>query len=201
MKLTWTTAVLGVLLTAGLASAQPATPASVVPDKGRPTKLTDEQPLLNFESYFTGKWNFEWDVPEGPLGPAGTIKGAVTYKKIDGNFYEGTLTATGPAGPIKMTELIAYRPEGKTISRWVTDSRGFSYLQIAPVGGDLGGYYNIYYESNPFTYKGKTVRLKHALRLLSPTRFRNTVTIATDKGDFTAYGSPWFEKEMAPAGK
>lgn len=40
------------------------------------------------------------------------------------------------------------------------------------------------------------MRLKHALRLMSPTRFRNTVTIATDKGDFTAYGSPWFEKDL-----
>jgi hypothetical protein len=79
----------------------------------------------------------------------------------------------------------------------VTDSRGFTYFQIAPVGGDLGGVYSMYYESAPFTFKGKTIRLKNAIRIMSPMRYRNMVTIAADKGDYTAYGSPWYEKEGA----
>jgi hypothetical protein len=86
-------------------------------------------------------------VPEGPLGLAGTIKGSTIFKKIEVNFYEATTTATGPAGPFTIKEIIAYRPKGKTVTRQLTDSRGFNYIQIGPVGGDLGGDYNIYYEN------------------------------------------------------
>src|SRR5262245_37332142 len=43
------------------------------PDRGRPTRHDDEQPLLDFKAYFTGApWAFEWDLPESPLGAAGT---------------------------------------------------------------------------------------------------------------------------------
>ena len=180
------------------ASAQqdkPQLPKSQVPDLGRPTRVTDEQPPFNFAEYFVGKWTFEWDAPDGPLGPSGTIKGAVVYRHVDGPFFEATTTATGPAGAFTIKESIAYRLEGKTAARWVTDSRGFSYAQIAPVGGDLGGYFNFYYDGAPFSYKGKTIRIKTALRLTSPLRYRSTVTVSTDGGPFVNYGSAWFEKD------
>jgi hypothetical protein len=183
------------------ASAQPPDkpqlPKSQIPDLGRPTRVTDEQPPFNFEEYFVGKWTFEWDVPDGVLGPAGTIKGAVVYRHIEGPFFESTTTATGPAGPMTVKETIAYRKEGKTAARWITDSRGFSYQQIASIGGDLGGYFNLYYEGSPFTYKGKTVRVKNALRLTSPIRYRNAMTVSVDGSPFSNYGSAWFEKEMS----
>jgi hypothetical protein len=174
---------------------KPQLPKSQIPDLGRPTRVTDEQPLFSFEEYFPGKWSFEWDVPDGVLGPSGTIKGSIVYKKIEGPFFEATTTATAPSGALTIKELIAYRREGKTASRYVTDSRGFSYQQIAPVGGDLGGYFNLYYEGSPFAYKGKTVRVKNALRLTSPLRYRNSVTISVDGGPFTNYGSAWYEKD------
>ena len=174
---------------------KPQPPKSQIPDLGRPTRVTDEQPLFSFEEYFPGKWSFEWDVPDGVLGPSGTIKGSIIYKKIEGPFFEATTTATAPSGALTINELIAYRREGKTASRYVTDSRGFSYQQIAPVGGDLGGYFNLYYEGSPFAYKGKTVRVKNALRLTSPLRYRNSVTISVDGGPFTNYGSAWYEKD------
>jgi hypothetical protein len=177
---------------------KPQLPKSQLPDLGRPTKITDEQPLFNFDDYFLGKWTFEWEVPEGVLGPAGTIKGSIVYKRVDGPFFEAATTATGPAGPFTIKETIAYRKDGKTAARWMTDSRGFAYQQIASVGGDLGGYYNLYYEGSPFTHKGKTVRIKNALRLTSPIRYRNAVTVSTDGGPFVNYGSAWFEKDMTP---
>ncbi|PYR13439.1 MAG: hypothetical protein DMF99_01350 [Acidobacteria bacterium] len=174
---------------------KPQLPKSQIPDLGRPTKVTDEQPLFSFEEYFPGKWNFEWDVPEGVLGPSGTVKGSIVYKKIEGPFFEATTTATAPSGALTIKELIAYRREGKTASRYITDSRGFSYQQIAPVGGDLGGYFNLYYEGSPFAYKGRTVRIRNALRLTSPLRYRNSVTVSVDGGPFTNYGSAWYEKD------
>jgi hypothetical protein len=175
---------------------KPQLPRSQVPDLGRPTKPTDEQPPFNFGEYFVGKWTFEWDVPDGSLGPSGTIKGTVVYRQVDGPFFEATTTAAGPAGPFTVKETIAYRVEGKTAARWITDSRGFSYTQMAPVGGDLGGYFNLYYEGSPFTYKGRTIKIKNALRLTSPLRYRNSVTVSTDGGPFVNYGSAWFEKDV-----
>ncbi len=172
-------------------------PKSQLPDLGRPTRPGDEQPPFNFAEYFVGKWTFEWDAPDGPLGPSGVIKGAVVYKPVEGPFFEATTTATGPEGALTIRETIAYRQEGKTVARFVTDSRGFSYTQLAPVGGDLGGYYYLYFESAPFTYKGKTIRIKNALRLTSPLRYRNSVSVSTDGGPFANYGTVWFEKDAA----
>ena len=186
------------------ASAQPdkpQLPKSQVPDLGRPTRVTDEQPPFSFGEYFLGRWTFEWEAPDGVLGPAGTIKGSIVYKHIEGPFYEATTTATGPGGAFTVKETIAYRKEGKTAARWVTDSRGYSYQQIAPVGGDLGGYFNLYYEGSPFTLKGKTIRIKNALRLTAPLRYRNSTTVSIDGGPFVNYGSAWFEKDNSGSTK
>jgi hypothetical protein len=178
--------------------SKPQLPKSQVPDLGRPTRVTDEQPPFNFGAYFVGKWTFEWDAPEGALGPSGIIKGSVVYKSLDAKgdtFYEALTTATGPAGAFTIKESLAYRMEGKTASRWMTDSRGFTYMQVAAIGGDLGGYFNLYFDGSPFVYKGKTVRIKNAIRITSPLRFRNTVSVSTDGGPFVNYGAVWFEKD------
>jgi hypothetical protein len=176
-------------------------PQSQAPDRGRPTQITDEVPLFNFADYFVGKWNFEWEVPEGLLGAAGTLKGTITYKQLDGPFYEAVTSGSGPGGPFTIRETIGYRAEGKTISRWINDSRGFSFLQVAPVGGDLGGTYNLYYESAPFTVKGKTVRVKNAIRMTSPVRYRNQMSVSADGVTYVNYGNPWFEKDAAATGQ
>jgi len=188
------------VLAAAIAAApqeKPQLPKSQMPDLGRPTRPNDEQPLFNFDEYFSGKWTFEWDVPEGILGPSGTIKGTIVYKKIDGAFFQADTTATGPGGAFTVKETIAYRKEGKTVARWLADSRGFTYQQIASVGGDLGGYFNLYYESAPFSFKGKTLRVKNAMRLVSPIRYRNQASVSVDGGPFVNYGNPWFEKDLS----
>src|SRR5204863_758307 len=78
----------------------------------------------------------------------------------------------------------------------VGDSRGFSYLQTATVGGDLGGYFSLYFEGSPFTYKGKMIRVNNAMRLMSPVQYRNNQTVSTDGGPFLSYGSPWWQKAL-----
>lgn len=183
----------------GAAQDRPSpTPAPATAlDKGRPTKITDEVPVLDFERAFGGTWKFEWDIPESVLGQAGTITGTTSYRHIDGPFYEGVTEANGPGGAFTVKELIAYRAEGKTVTRWVTDSRGPSYLQVAAVGGDLGGVYNLYFDSAPFTINGKKVQVRNAIRLLSPGRFRNQLSVAVDDATFVNLGNPWFERQGA----
>jgi len=188
-----------VLLTATMTAQQPADqtplPKGQMPELGRPTKVGDELPLFNFDAYFPGSWTFEWDMPEGPLGPSGQLTGTTVYKVIEaGKFYEADTNATGPGGAFKLHEVIAYQKDNKALSRYVTDSRGFSYLQLATIGGDLGGIYNIHFDSAPFTVNGKTVRVRHVMHLLSPLNYRVASSISVDGGPFTNLGTPWWKK-------
>lgn len=195
MKLPYIPAIaLGATVFVGAQSQTPP-PKGQMPELGRPTKPGDELPLFSADEYFPGKWTFEWDAPEGALGPGGHIEGTTVYKLVDGRFFDVTTTATGPGGAFTTHELFAYQKEQKTLSRYVTDSRGFSYLQVGTIGGDLGGFYNIYLESAPFTYNGHTLRVKHAMRLLSPFNYKVGVTVSVDGGPFRNYGNPWWKKE------
>ncbi len=189
-----------IALTASIAAQpppeRPALPKGQMPELGRPTKVGDELPLFNFDAYFPGSWTFEWDMPDGPLGPSGQLTGKTVYKVIEaGKFYQADTDAIGPAGAFTIHELIAYQKENKAISRHVTDSRGFSYLQLATIGGDLGGIYNIFFDSAPFTYNGHVVRLKHAVRTMSPFNYKVATTVSVDGGPFHNFGNPWWRKD------
>jgi hypothetical protein len=172
-------------------------PKGQMPVLGRATKSDDPMPLFNFEEYFPGKWTFEWEVPESVLGPAGTISGTTVYRALPAGFYEADTQAKGPEGSFTVHEVFGYLRENKAAARQVTDSRGFSYMQVAKVGGDLGGYFNMYFESAPFVYKGKTLRIRNGLRLLSPVQYRNVVTLSVDGGPFTNMSDPWWKKDMS----
>jgi hypothetical protein len=169
-------------------------PKGQMPTLGRPTQGTDQVPLLDFDTYFLGKWTFEWSMPESALGPAGPYSGTTTVSKVDGRFYEAVTEGEGPSGPFKSRELIAYHKENKVLARQVTDSRGFSYMQFGPVGGDLGGIYNIHFDSAPFTVNGKSVRVRHVMHLLSPLNYRVASAISVDGAPYTNLGTPWFRK-------
>jgi hypothetical protein len=65
--------------------------------------LTTIAPLFNFDDYFTGKWTFEWDTPEGPLGPSRQLTAKTVYTAIEaGRFYEADTDATGSGGSFKL---------------------------------------------------------------------------------------------------
>ena len=185
---------LSLLILLGTPISAQQVPKGAMPALGRPTESTDAVPLFDFDTYFLGKWTFEWSMPESPLGPAGPYSGTTTVSKIDDMFYEAITEGEGPAGNFKVREVIAYQKQNKTLARQVTDSRGFSYLQAGPVGGDLGGIYNIHFDSEPFTVNGKTVRVKHTLHLISPLNYRVATAISVDGGPFTNLGTPWWRK-------
>jgi hypothetical protein len=192
-----------VLVTAAIANGEASRPEAAtdqqvpkgqMPVLGRPTQGDDTVPLFDFDTYFLGKWSFEWSMPESVLGPAGPYSGTTTISKIEGRFYEAITEGEGPSGPFKVRELIAFHKENKVVSRHVTDSRGFSYMQFGPIGGDLGGIYNIHLDSAPFTVNGKTVRLRNTMHLLSPLNYRVASTISIDGAPFTNLGTPWWRK-------
>ena len=187
-------------LTAGTVTAQqppPQPPRGQMPDLGRHTQQDDKVPLFDFDMYFLGKWSFEWDMPEGPLGPAGRVAGTTVYSALDSGIYEAVTDAAGPSGKITIKERIQYQKEARKLSRDVTDSRGFSYSQIGTIGVDLGGLYTIYFESAPFMVTGKPVRIKHVMRLTAPLAHRVSITVAEGDGAFRNYGTPWWRKAQS----
>ena len=186
------------MLTAPQAQSQPnqtpTLPTSQIPDLGRPTELDEVVPFLDFGKYFSGEWSFTWDFPDSALGPAGNLTGKTTFKSINEKFFEAVTEATGAEGLVTIHETISYLKDNKAISRTVNDSRGFSYTQIGTVGGDMGGQFAIYYESAPFTYNDRTLRIRSAVRLLSPFNHRVKTTISEDGGPYLNHGNPWWKK-------
>lgn len=176
-------------------SAQTPTqpPKGQMPDLGRHTQQDDKVPLFDFDMYFLGQWTFEWDMPEGPLGPAGRVEGTTIYTG-GGGKYEAITEATGPNGKFTVRERFQYNKEQRTLSREVTDSRGFKYSQTGTIGGDLGGLYTIYLDSVPFVVNGQNIKLKHVMRLTAPLAHRVSISVAEGDRPFRNYGTPWWRK-------
>lgn len=165
-------------------------PKGLMPNLGRPTKPDDVVPLLDFDKYFIGKWTFEADAPDSALGPGGVSTGSVTYRKLADGFYEAVIEGQGETGAFTVRETIAYQSERKVAFRHVTDSRGYSYTQMAEVGGNIGGDYRLFFKSAPFTYQGKQLRLNHTIYLAAPLTFRIDVEVDEGSGAFR-HMSPW----------
>ena len=172
-------------------------PKGLMPNLGRPTKPEDVVPLLDFDKYFLGKWTFEADAPDSALGPGGVVTGTVTYRRLDDGFYEAVTEGKSESGAFTITESIAYHREQKVAFRHVTDSRGYSYTQIAEVGGNIGGDYRLFFKSAPFTYQGKSIRLNHTVYLAAPLTFRIDVEVAEGSAAFV-HMSPWRYRRLKP---
>ena len=88
-------AALGVTLTAQQ-PPQSQLPKGQMPELGRPTKVGDELPLFDFDGYFAGKWTFEWDMPEGPLGESGQRH---RHDRLQGRSSRASSTRPTPTPP------------------------------------------------------------------------------------------------------
>ena len=94
---------LGLILISTAVAAQEV-PKGQMPTLGRPTETGDTVPLFDFDTYFIGKWDFEWSMPETALGPAGPYSGTTVVKKLDGRFYEALSEGEGPNGKFTVSE-------------------------------------------------------------------------------------------------
>jgi hypothetical protein len=160
----------------------------------RPTEPTDPMPPPNMD-YFLGVWSFEWNIPESPLGPAGKIKGTETYRKNPNNAsYESEIIGEGPQGVFKGRATTTYKEKERRVIRAETGLLGTALTESGLIGGDLGGYYTIYWESEPIRKAGKTIRLKGKTQMLSPAHYRLQIQISVDGGPYTSLGNPWFRK-------
>ena len=98
----------------------------------------------------------------------GTIEVVKTFSKSDdGRHYASVVEAEGPDGAFTAQSTIVYLREHRVFSRYERDSRGFEMLKTGHIGGDLGGFYTIHYETAPFEAGGQQVRLRLVTRLVS----------------------------------
>jgi hypothetical protein len=165
----------------------------------RPTDPNDPMPPPNMD-YFVGTWTFDWNVPESPLGPAGKIKGKETYKKTNATTYESEIEGEGAAGAFKGRATTVYNEKEKQVTRTETGLFGsISLKKLGPIGGDLGGYYTIFWETEPIKKDGKTIKLKGKTLMLSPANYRLQVQISVDGGPYTNFGNPWFRRAESKA--
>ncbi|MEW6130334.1 MAG: hypothetical protein AB1757_25080 [Acidobacteriota bacterium] len=172
-------------------TAQQSKPAQ---QPSRPTEPTDPMPPPNLD-YFIGSWSFEWNVPESPLGPAGKIKGTEIYKKgAKPATYESVIEGETPAGAFKGRATLAYHEKEKSVMRAESGMFGINLIKSGTIGGDLGGYYTIFWETAPIKKQGKTIKLKGRTQMLSPASFRVQMQISVDGGAYTNFGNPWFRK-------
>ena len=181
---------LAAMLAVSQAQAPQEPPKGLMPNLGRPTKADDVVPLLDFDKYFLGAWTFEADAPDSVLGPGGESKGTVTYRKLADGFYEAVTEGKGESGPFTIRETIAYHQQQKVAFRHVSDSRGYSYTQMAEVGGNIGGDYRLFFKSAPFMFQGKPIRINHTVYLAAPLTFRTDLEVSEGDGPFV-HLSPW----------
>jgi len=182
--------VLGASFAAAPSQVPADQPKGLMPTLGRPTRPDDTVPLLDFDKYFAGQWTFQADAPDSVLGPGGESTGTVTYRKLDDGFFEAVTEGKNDTVAFTIKELIAYHREQRMAFRHVTDSRGYSYVQMAEVGGNIGGDYRLFFKSAPFAYNGKQVRLNHTIYLAAPLTFRVDLEVAEGTGAFM-HLSPW----------
>lgn len=161
--------------------------------QSRPTRPDDPMPPPNMD-YFVGTWTFDWNVPESPLGPAGKLKGKETYKKVADGKYESEIEGDGPMGAFKGRATMTYNEKEKIVTRSETNFLGVAIKKSGTIGGDLGGYYTIFWETEPIKKDGKTIKLKGKTQMLSPANYRLQVQISVDGGPYTSFGNPWFQK-------
>ena len=171
-------------------------PQGQIPDLGRPTEAGDEVPTFDYDAYFPGVWTFEWRVPDSPLGPGGLITGTETFEPGDGRNYRAVVEAEGPDGPFTVRSTVIHLAGQRAFVRQDADSRGFAMLRAGRIGGDLGGFYTIHYETAPFEAGGRQVRLRMTTRLVSPVNYRVESRISVDGGPFTNFGNAWWRKSV-----
>lgn len=160
----------------------------------RPT-VTGDAPKPFNPHYFVGTWRIEGDVPDSPLGSAGSLTGVETIRRVDDCSYESTMQAKGADGAFRVKSIMMYDPKAKYLIRVEQDGRGFQLLKMGSIGGDLGGYFTYYWQAAQVTYKGKTFRVKGTTFLASPTNYRVRLQISTDGQSFVNAGTLWWRRE------
>ena len=163
----------------------------------RPTNPDDPAPPFN-PDYFVGTWTMEYEAPETPLAPEGMHTGILTFRHVDGCYYEGELAAKDPKGVAYTTKIqVMYDPSAKYLTWIETDSRGYTLFKQGTIGADLGGYFTHYFETQGFkpSKNGPELHVKGSTFVASPTNLRIRRSLSVGGEPYMNIGEMWFRKK------
>ena len=163
----------------------------------RPTSPDDPIPPFDPE-YFVGSWAMEYDAPDTPLAAEGMHTGTLTFRHVDGCYYEGELVAKDPKGASYTTKIqVMYDTAGRYLTWIETDSRGYTLFKPGTFGADLGGYFTHYFETQAFkaSKTGPVLHVKGSTFIASPNNFRIRRSLSVDGEPYMNIGEMWFRKK------
>jgi len=183
-------------VTAAVEKRQLAQPGAT---QGVPT--TGDEMVPPFDPrYFLGEWEIEWNPPDTGLIPGGKYTGTETVTHIKNRYLKIEVEMENEDGTeIKGQGMIFYEYGlgGQNIVRYVAYDTGFVLLQHGPVGGDLGGYYSQFWETQEVIVNDQTFVLKGRSYFVSPGAYRINQQISIDGDEFFNFGVMWMTKEVS----
>lgn len=142
-------------------------------------------------------WEFEWWVFESFFGVGGLIEGMEVFSVgEDGCYYWSCIEVRGLDGLFFSDFCIVYLFEQKVFVCYEVDSCGFEVFKVGCIGGDLGGFYIIYYEIFFFGVGGNVVQLWMVTCFVLLVNFRVEFRISVDDGFFMNFGIVWWIKNV-----
>lgn len=162
----------------------------------RPTRSDDPVPPFDPE-YFVGVWDMEYDAPETPLAAEGMHAGTLTFRHVDGCYYEGELKAKDPKGTAYTIRIqMMYDPAGRYLTWIETDSHGYTLFKPGTMGADSGGYFTHYFETQGFKVSkaGPDLHVKGSTFVASPANFRIRRSLSVGGEPYMNIGEMWFRK-------
>ena len=129
--------------------------------------------------YFAGRWTYEGEVKDSPMGPGGKIKSSETCEWFAGGFHLVCRSAgTGPMGTGTGQSATGYDPIEKTYTYHSISSLGDAFFVRGHVRGPVWSW------SNQSTIDGKLLKSRVTVTEQSPSAF-------TFRMEFSADGGPW----------
>ena len=152
--------------------------------------IVKEVPPEQKLEYFVGQWNFETTGRESPLGPGGSVKGTMSFRRVlDGRFLESRIEGKGDGVSLGSVGYVGYDAADKVYTFFESQSSGVAMLSTARWTGP-----GIRMETVPMQVKGQQVRLRRAISIVSESTFTLKEEISLDGGPFQHLASGTFIK-------
>jgi hypothetical protein len=111
-----------------------------------------------------GQWNYQGEVKESPMGPAGKVTGSETCEWFQGGFAIVCRTkGTGPKGPMTGMNVMSYQPAQKAYTYYAISSQGDNIF----VHGQISG--NVWTFEDTMEVEGKPMKIRATVTEESPT--------------------------------
>ncbi len=137
-------------------------------------------PELKKLDYFSGSWNTETMIGQGPWGSGGKFTATGTYEWQQGSFFlTGHDTFTLPAelgGNGSGTSVLGYDADKKVYTEDRFDSHGQHTKSSGTLDGDTWTW------TSEHNYGGMTIQGKLTLKMVSPTSYTTKYEVSADGG-------------------